>query len=133
MRDFKVKDLLVSIGSGHAVVEQGERLSALHIPETNALLAATLLSEKQLVKCIQPSKAILGNHDLNQDGPTKRKATSPAGVEPCPCPSKAPEGEEIGRRNKFSEASAHGMEQDPALAELKQLLASMQSSTLAKR
>ena len=128
MRNFDVKDLVVSIQSGIPAADQEIKVARNHLQDSFLSLHKRRRLELS-VKCTQPSKAILQAYNVTREGPTKRKLQGSA-TEPCPCPSKAPE-EVLNSLKAAGQSSCSFPKTDAAqtLAELKQILASMQAMT----
>lgn len=124
MKNFKTKDLLVSIRPGVAGNEFGKQISALHLQTGGKCTQPSKTTQvEQATKCTQPSKAILFKPVAIKEGPTRTRHTAPLGAttaEPCPCPSKP----------VLTEAQ-HVLTPDniAALVELKKTLSTMQAKT----
>jgi hypothetical protein len=128
MRNFDVKDLLVSIQLDIEATDQDKRAAESHVQGSFLSLQKGRRLELS-VRCTQPSKAILQAYNVTREGPTKRKLQGSA-TDPCPCPSKAPE-EAFNGIEGAGQSSCSFPKTDAAqtLAELKQMLASMQAVT----
>ncbi len=124
-----MKDLLVSIRPGNTFGQESQNTER-HLPITGMLSDGEQLLA-QSVKCTQPSKAIFFDFNVTREGPTKRKSQGVVAVDPCPCPSKAPESEEADGRYAIGQPSRATLKSATMLAELKQQLAALQSSTEA--
>ena len=119
MNSLKMKDLLVSIYPEDPRHQQGKLLSETHF--------------MAMPKCTQPSKAMPFAVGA-APGPTKESIhqNGLAPGEPCPCPSKTVEEEEVTRsmRQPLSVFSHPENSSANTLAELKKALAAMQASSV---
>jgi hypothetical protein len=127
MKNFNVKDLLVSIQSG-VTADQEKKASELHVQGDSFPALHNGRRLELSVKCTQPSKAILQVYNATKEGPTKRKLYG-GYTDPCPCPSKAPEEAFAGRKTAGQfPCSFTNTDTSQKLAELKLMLASMQAT-----